>query len=42
MWQRQVLEKEEICFKKNKLESTMNPMFLAEVVGNGFCGRDGK
>ena len=32
-----MLEREEICFKKDKLESKMNPKFLADEVGEIGC-----
>ena len=42
IWSWQVLYREEICLKKDKLESKINPMFLVEIVGrNEFCGMEG-
>ena len=32
-----MLEREEICLEKDKLESKMKPMFLAEEVGGMGC-----
>ena len=32
-----MLEREEICLEKDKLESKMNPRFLAEEVGGLGC-----
>ena len=37
MWQWQVLEREDICLEKDKLESKMNQRFLAEEVGEMGC-----
>ena len=39
IWSWQVLYREEISLKKDKLESKINPMFLVRIVGrNEFCG----
>ena len=32
-----MLDREEICLEKDKLESKMNPRFLAEEVGRMGC-----
>ena len=32
-----MLKRENICLEKNKLESKMNPMFLADEVGEMGC-----